>query len=67
MQFQDLGLNLQITPAVHADGEITLTIEADYNVLGGASNNGIPIISQRKFTGTVRTRTDDWAIIAGLG
>jgi general secretion pathway protein D len=66
VQFQDLGLNLQVTPAVHADGEITLTIEANYNVLGGASNNGIPIISQRKFTGTVRTKTDEWAVIAGL-
>ncbi|MEO5923334.1 MAG: type II and III secretion system protein [Bryobacteraceae bacterium] len=66
VQFQDLGLNLQITPSVHADGEITLTIEADYNVLGGSSNNGIPIISQRKFTGTVRSRADEWTVIAGL-
>jgi general secretion pathway protein D len=66
IQFQDLGLNLQVTPTVHAGGEITLLIEADYNVLGGASNNGIPIISQRKFTGTVRSKADEWAIIAGL-
>lgn len=66
IQFQDLGLNLEVTPTVHADGEITMLVEADYNVLGGASNNGIPIISQRKFTGTVRTRADEWAIIAGL-
>jgi general secretion pathway protein D len=66
VQFQDLGLNLQITPSVHADGEMTLVIEANYNVLGGAANNGIPIISQRKFTGTVRTKANEWAIIAGL-
>jgi general secretion pathway protein D len=66
IQFQDLGLNLQITPTVHANGEITLAIEADYNVLGGASNNGIPIISGRKFTGTVRSKADEWAVIAGL-
>lgn len=66
IQFQDLGLNLQVTPTVHGDGEMTLVVEADYNVLGGASNNGIPIISQRKFTGTVRARSDEWAVIAGL-
>jgi general secretion pathway protein D len=66
IQFQDLGLNLQITPTVHSGGEITLVIEADYTVLGGGTNNGIPIISQRKFTGTVRSKADEWAIIAGL-
>jgi general secretion pathway protein D len=66
IQFQDLGLNLQVTPTVHADGEVTLAIEADYNVLGGGSNNGIPIISQRKFTGSVRSTSEEWAVIAGL-
>jgi general secretion pathway protein D len=66
IQFQDLGLNLKVTPTVHADGEITLLIEADYNVLGGTASNGIPIISQRKFTGTVRSKADEWAVIAGL-
>ena len=66
VQFQDLGLKLQITPTVHAGGEITMLIEADYNVLGGSSNNGIPIISGRKFTGTVRAKADEWAVIAGL-
>jgi len=66
IQFQDLGLKLQITPTVHAGGEVTLTIDADYNVLGGSSNNGIPIISGRKFTGTVRSKADEWTVLAGL-
>ncbi|MEI9813573.1 MAG: type II and III secretion system protein [Acidobacteriota bacterium] len=64
-QFQDLGLSLQITPVVQ-DGEVTLTIDANYNVLGGGSNNGIPIISGRKFQGTVRVPFGQSAIIAGL-
>jgi len=66
VQFQDLGLKLQITPTLHAGGEITLVIDADYNVLGGSSNNGIPIISGRKFQGTVRSKADEWTVIAGL-
>ena len=66
IQFQDLGLKLQITPTLHAGGEMTLVIDADYNVLGGSSNNGIPIISGRKFQGTVRTKADEWTVIAGL-
>lgn len=64
-QFQDLGLNLQVTPVVH-DGDVTLTIDADYNVLAGGSNNGIPIISARKFSGTVQVPYGQWAVIGSL-
>jgi general secretion pathway protein D len=64
-QFQELGLNLTITPVVH-DGDVTLTIEADYNVLAGGSNNGIPIISGRKFSGTVQVPYGQWAVIGSL-
>jgi hypothetical protein len=64
-QFQELGLNLQLTPVVH-DGDVTLTIEADYNVLAGGTNNGIPIISSRKFTGTVQVPYGQWAIVGSL-
>ena len=34
VNFQDLGLVLKVTPSVHAGGEITLDVEADYTVLG---------------------------------
>jgi type II secretory pathway component GspD/PulD (secretin) len=64
-QFQDLGLNVQLTPVVH-DDDVTLTIETDYNVLSGAANNGIPIISNRKFTGTVQIPYGKWAVIGSL-
>ncbi len=65
-QFQDLGLKLQITPVVHGSAEMTLTIEADYNLLTGGSNNGIPIISNRKLQATARVKDGEWAVIAGL-
>lgn len=66
-QYQDLGLTLQVTPVVQEDGEVTLTVEATYSLLPGGTNNGIPIISTRKFQGTVRLRFDQWAVISGLG
>jgi general secretion pathway protein D len=64
-QFQDLGLKLQMTPVLH-DGEVTLTIEAEYNVLTGSTNNNIPIISGRKFSGTVQVPFGQWAVIGSL-
>lgn len=64
-QFQDLGLKLQLTPVVH-DGDVTLTVEAEYNVLSGATNNNIPIISGRKLSGTVQIPFGHWAVIGSL-
>lgn len=64
--FEDLGLVLKITPKVHDRNEVTLDIESEFKLLGGASLNGIPVISNRKFTTRARLRFDEAAVIAGL-
>ncbi len=66
VQFEDLGLTLKITPRVHGSDEVTLTIESEFKVLTGETNNDIPVISNRKFQGQVRLRAGEWAIAAGL-
>ena len=66
VQFQDLGLSLKVTPSVHAGGEVTLDLEAQYAVLGATVTNGIPAISSRKFVGKVRLAEGEWAVVAGL-
>ncbi len=64
--FEDLGLVLKITPSIHSQGEVSLDVEADYKLLGAGSSNGIPVVSERKFTGKVRLEDGQWAVIAGL-
>jgi general secretion pathway protein D len=66
VNFEDLGLVLKITPSVHADGEVTLDIDSEFKVLGNDSFNGIPTISNRKYTGEVRLGSGEWAVVAGL-
>jgi general secretion pathway protein D len=66
VQFQDLGIKLQVTPSMHANGDVTLQIEGDYNALGGGFNNGIPIISGRKFQASVRAGRDQWIVVGGM-
>ncbi|HEY7338156.1 MAG TPA: type II and III secretion system protein [Bryobacteraceae bacterium] len=66
VSFVDLGLVLKITPSMHDGGEITLDVDAEYNVLGTLAANNIPSVGQRKFTGKVRLAKDQWAVIAGL-
>jgi hypothetical protein len=64
--FEDLGLVVKVTPYVHGASEVTLEVETEFKVLAGQSLNGIPVISNRKFQGTTRLRTGEWAILAGL-
>ncbi len=67
VNYEDLGLVLKVTPSIHADNEVTLDVDAEFKVLGASTSTaGIPIISNRKFTGKVRLKDGEWAVIAGL-
>ena len=63
---EDLGLVLKVTPHVKGDGEVGMEIEADYKALGTQTFNTVPAISERKFSGSVVLRPDEWAVVAGL-
>lgn len=66
IQFEDLGLTIKVTPHMHGDGEISMEIDSEFKVLTGQTNNNIPVIANRKYTGTVRLKQGEWAVAAGL-
>ena len=65
-EFIDLGVKVKATPALHANHEVTLQLEFEIRALSGANINGIPIISNRTITQTVRVKEDQPSLIGGL-
>jgi type II secretory pathway component GspD/PulD (secretin) len=64
--YEDLGLTLKVTPAVHSAQDVTLDIDAQFKLLTGSAVNGIPIISNRSMQGKANLKFDEWAVVAGL-
>jgi type II secretory pathway component GspD/PulD (secretin) len=54
------------TPVVHDMENVSLDVEAQYQVLTGASVNGLPVISNRSVKNITRLKFGEWSIIAGL-
>ncbi len=64
--FEDLGLVLKVTPHVHGTDEVTLEVSTEFKLLGAASIDGIPVISNKKYESKVRLARGEWAVLAGL-
>jgi hypothetical protein len=65
-EFIDLGLKIKATPAVHDNDEVTLQLEFEIRALAGNSVNGIPVITNRTVSQTVRVKENETSVIAGL-
>jgi hypothetical protein len=65
-EYIDLGVKVKATPALHPNREVTLQLEFEIRALSGSSVNGIPIISNRTLTQTVRVKEDEPTLLGGL-
>jgi tetratricopeptide (TPR) repeat protein len=65
-EYMDIGLKVKATPSLHPNGEVTLQLEFEIRALAGSNINGIPVISNRTLTQTVRVRDDQPTLIGGL-
>jgi|HubBroStandDraft_6_1064221.scaffolds.fasta_scaffold63075_1 general secretion pathway protein D len=68
-QYIDVGVNVDITPHVHPNREVSLKVDIEVSSVTGTSTIGgisQPIISQRKITQEIRLKEGEVSILGGL-
>ena len=68
-QYQDVGVNIEMTPSVHFDHDITLKIVIEVTSQSGSVTiSGVtePILSQRKVDQVIRLREGEASILGGI-
>ncbi len=68
-QYQDVGVNIEVTPTVHFDRDVTLKIKIEVTAQSGSVTiSGVtePIISQRVAEQTIRLREGEANILGGI-
>lgn len=68
-QYLDVGVNIEMTPAIHSDRDVTLKLTVEVSAESGTENlEGVnePVISQEKADQVIRLKDGEASILAGL-
>lgn len=66
VNYEDIGLTLKAKPTIHHNSDVALELSVQMRALGTTNNDGIPIITNREFTGGILLKNGEPAFIAGM-
>jgi general secretion pathway protein D len=64
-EYKNVGVNIDITPRVHHDGDVTLVLKLEVSAVGPLFQN-LPTFQNRTVTSVIRLRDGETNILAGL-
>jgi general secretion pathway protein D len=65
-EYKNVGVNIDMTPRVHHDGEVTLVLKLDISAVGTPGYQGLPTFNSRTVNSTIRLRDGETNMLAGL-
>lgn len=63
--YEDLGLTVKAKPSITSDSNVNLDLEINLRALAGQSFNGVPVIGNREYKGSISLDNGEPAVIAG--
>ena len=64
VSYEDLGLDIKAKPVVSGGIHVGLTLEMQLRTLAGQSVNGVPIIANRQYKGSINLEDGEPAVVA---
>ena len=64
--YRTIGVNIDITPRLHHDDEVTLSLKVSLSNLSGTGFGGLPTFGNREITTTIRLKDGETNMLAGL-
>jgi len=65
-QYENIGINLDITPRVHRNNEVTLDVKLDISSISGTGFGGLPTFGNRQVSATMRLKEGESNLLGGL-
>jgi general secretion pathway protein D len=68
-QYQDVGVNIDLTPRIHPNHDVSMKLKIEVSSVSGQSNIGgisQPIISQRTIENDIRLKEGEVSLLGGL-
>ena len=63
--YEDLGLTVKAKPSITSDSNVSLQLEINLRSLAGQSINGVPVIGNREYKGSISLENGEPAVVAG--
>ncbi len=64
--YQNVGVNIDLTPRTHHDDEVTLTVKLSLTSVSGTGFGGLPTLGNREINTTIRLKDGETNMLAGL-
>jgi general secretion pathway protein D len=64
--YENIGVNLDITPRTHHDDEVTLGLRVNVQSISGAGFNNLPTFGNREINTVIRLKDGETNMLAGL-
>jgi general secretion pathway protein D len=64
--YENIGVNIDITPRTHHDDDVTLQLKVEIQSISGTGFGGLPTFGNRQITTVIRLRDGETNMLAGL-
>ena len=64
--YENIGVNIDITPRTHHDDEVSLALKISLSSISGEGFGGLPTFGNREINTTIRLKDGETNMLAGL-